>query len=276
MLTFGSLFAGIGGFDLGFERAGMKCVFQVEKDKYASQVLCKHWPDVPRYGDITKFCRMLYDCERRTDDVVWCPRCDSDYADCECVGTHQLLDEIGCYPDLLCGGFPCQDISNARTTQGDPAGLDGERSGLWREFRRVLCELRPRWVVAENVGAVRVRGLSAVLWQLAELGYVSEWLSLPAAAVGAPHKRERVFIVAHADGEGLEGNVGPLVAREIERRQNADAARSDWFHAASRVLRSADGVSCRMDRLRCLGNAVVPQVAEVIGRAILEFESVAS
>jgi DNA (cytosine-5)-methyltransferase 1 len=82
--------------------------------------------------------------------------------------------------------------------------------------------------------------------------------------------------VAHADGEGLEGHVGPLVAREIERRPDADAARSDWFHAASRVLRSAHGVPCRMDRLRCLGNAVVPQVAEVIGRAILELESVAS
>ena len=163
-LTFGSLFAGIGGFDLGFERAGMRCRWQVEIDKYANRVLEKHWPRVARWDDITTF-----------------PPAFGDWS-----------------VDVICGGFPCQDISYA----GLGAGLDGERSGLFFEAIRVVQQLRPRIVVMENVAALLTRGLDRVLGTLAEIGYDAEWHCIPAASVGAPHIRNRAFIVAYSDDSG--------------------------------------------------------------------------
>ena len=157
-ITFGSLFAGIGGLDLGLERAGMACRWQVEIDDYCCQVLAKHWPTVERYEDV------------RT------------------VGIRNLESV-----DLICGGFPCQDISSA----GKRAGIEGQRSGLWSEFYRIICELRPRYVLVENVAALLVRGMDRVLGNLADGGYDAEWDCIPAAAVGAPHIRYRVFILAH-------------------------------------------------------------------------------
>jgi DNA (cytosine-5)-methyltransferase 1 len=168
-ITFGSLFAGIGGFDLGFERAGMSCRWQVEIDDYATKVLKKHWPNVHRERDIR-----------------------------EC-GRHNL-ERV----DVICGGFPCQDISYA----GRGAGLDGERSGLFFEAVRVVCELRPRIVVLENVAALLTRGLDRVLGTLAEIGFDAEWHCIPAAALGAPHIRDRVFVVAYAKHDGFTASEG--------------------------------------------------------------------
>jgi DNA (cytosine-5)-methyltransferase 1 len=156
-LTFGSLFAGIGGFDLGFERAGMECKWQVEIDDYSTKVLEKHWPQVHRERDI------------RT------------------VGSHNLETV-----DIICGGFPCQDISYA----GLGAGLDGERSGLFFEAIRVVRELQPRVVVLENVAALLTRGLDRVLGTLAEIGYDAEWHCIPAAYVGTHFRRDRLFVIA--------------------------------------------------------------------------------
>src|SRR6476661_6834913 len=130
MLTFGSLFAGIGGIDLGLERAGMRCAWQVEIDDYATRVLAKHWPDVTRFRDVRS------------------------------VGAHNLTPV-----DLLAGGFPCQDISDA----GKRAGIEGARSGLWSEFARLIGELRPRYVLVENVTALLRRGMGTVLGDLAAL-----------------------------------------------------------------------------------------------------------
>ena len=166
--TFGSLFAGVGGLDLGLERAGMRCGWQVEIDDYCTWVLEKHWPNVQRYGDVR-----------------------------EC-GSHNLAPV-----DLICGGFPCQDVSHA----GERKGLkEGTRTGLWYEFARIIRELRPRWVLAENVpGLLSVdsgRGMGTVLRDLAACGYDAEWDCIPAAAFGAPHLRYRVFIVAHHRGSG--------------------------------------------------------------------------
>ena len=158
-LTFGSLFAGIGGFDLGLERAGMVCKWQVEIDEYASKVLAKHWPNVHRW-----------------DDVRTWPQENTEYV------------------DVICGGFPCQDISYA----GLGAGLDGERSGLWFEFARVVREMEPRFVIVENVAALLTRGLDRVLGTLAAIGFDAEWHCIPAASVGAPHIRDRVFVVAYS------------------------------------------------------------------------------
>ena len=176
MLTVGDLFSGIGGFSLGLERAGMKTAWFSEIDPYASAVLRKHWPDVPNHGDIRGIR----------------------------AGAVERVD-------LLCGGFPCQDISNA----GKRAGIDGERSGLWSEYARVIGELRPRYVVVENVAALLGRGLERVLGDLAALGFDAEWHCIPASAVGAPHRRDRIWIVAHARCDGGErwGGLG-----ELERR----------------------------------------------------------
>lgn len=223
-LTFGSLFAGIGGFDLGFERAGMVCKWQVEIDDYANRVLAKHWPHVHRERDIT-----------------------------EC-GRHNLEPV-----DVICSGFPCQDISYA----GLGAGLDGERSGLFFQAIRVVCELRPRFVVLENVAALLTRGLDRVLGTLAEIGYNAEWHCIPAAAVGAPHIRDRVFILA--DSARIVRNGGGFGAEQTRRQKPAD---SGWWNAEPQLGRVAHGIPARVDRLRGLGNSVVPQVAEWIGTRV--------
>jgi DNA (cytosine-5)-methyltransferase 1 len=162
-MTFGSLFAGIGGMDLGLERAGMTCKWQVEIDPFCRKVLAKHWPSVRRHDDVKTF--------PPNDTEDW-------------------------NVDLICGGFPCQDISFA----GKGAGLVGERSGLWFEYARIVRDLRPKYVLVENVSALLVRGLDSVLGSLASFGYDAEWHCIPAAAVGAPHIRDRVFVLGHTDG----------------------------------------------------------------------------
>ncbi len=173
-LTFGSLFAGIGGMDLGFERAGLQCKWQVEIDPYCQKVLAKHWPNVTRWDDVKTF-----------------PPESGDWN-----------------VDIICGGFPCQDISFA----GRGAGLDGERSGLFFEVIRVAEQLQPRMLVLENVAALLNRGLDRVLGALAEIGFDAEWHCIPAAAVGAPHIRDRVFLLAYPEHRGLQ-----------ERRRTSDA-----------------------------------------------------
>jgi DNA (cytosine-5)-methyltransferase 1 len=227
--TFGSLFAGIGGIDLGLERAGWECRFQVEWDPYCQHVLAHHWPDVPRYGDITR--------------VDWnsVPRVD-----------------------LLAGGFPCQPFSLA----GQRRGKSDER-WLWPEFAAAIRALRPRLVLVENVPGLLAGhgGMGAVLGDLAELGYDAEWDSVPAAAVGAPHLRYRVWIVA--DAASLRSR---SLGEDDDGPRRADGpfrGRRQWLSEPD-VGRVAHGVPARVDRLRALGNAVVPQVVEVIGRQLLK------
>lgn len=231
MLTFGSLFAGIGGMDLGLERSGMTCKWQVEIDEYATRVLAKHWPDVTRYRDVRD------------------------------VGKHNLESV-----DLICGGFPCQDISNA----GKRAGIDGERSGLWSEYYRIICELRPRYVLVENVAALLGRGMGRVLGDLAAGGYDAEWSVLSACAVGATHTRERVFIFAYREAQrpiqGAESfQAGHLPFQFRREARGFGVLRMDQ----SPVVGSRDGIPGYFHRNAALGNAVVPQVAEWIGRRII-------
>jgi len=155
-LTIGSLFSGIGGLELGLERAtGARTIWQVERDPFCQRVLAKHWPDATRYDDVC---------------------------------TASALPFV----DVMCGGFPCQDISVA----GKGAGIDGERSGLWREYARIIDETKPRTVVVENVAVIASRGLARVLHDLAGLGYMGTWGVVAAASVGAPHLRRRLFVVA--------------------------------------------------------------------------------
>ena len=196
-MRFGSLFAGIGGFDLGLERAGMECAWQVEIDPWARRVLARHWPSVPRYEDVKE------------------------------VGHHNLEPV-----DVICGGFPCQDISHA----GKRAGIGGERSGLWGEYARIIRELRPRYVIVENVGALLVRGIDVVLRDLAESGYDAEWDIISAAAVGAPHLRERVWIVAYPDHGQRAGQ-----AEEIRTGRDASHyGREDVAYPQSSRLQGSD------------------------------------
>lgn len=290
-LTVGSLFSGIGGFDLGLERAGMLVRWQCEADAFCRQVLAKHWPGVPCFDDIITL------------------------ANPPAV-------------DVLAGGFPCQDLSVA----GKGAGLSGSRSGLWSEFARLIGEVGPRYVIVENVPTLKSRGLERVLGEMAALGYDAEWDCIPATAVGAPHRRDRIWIVAYpqreqlreqprrrggacwsypaltsVDGEAraladpqqprLEGQRPESGQSQVAQSGNggalADAdeqqpgfcgrfgesgeAESGWhihqWLVEPDVGRVANGVPARVDRLRSLGNALVPQIAEWIGHRIVEYEA---
>ena len=246
------LFSGVGGFSLGLHWAGMHTAAFCESDPFARRVLARHWPGVPCYPDI----RCLTAADLRADGV---PR-----------------------PGLVCGGFPCQDVSTA----GSGAGLDGARTGLWREMERLVAEVRPGWVLAENVPALRVRGADRVLAGLEALGYAVWPLVVGAAHAGAPHRRGRVFVVgclgnggrpllADAGGAGLEvrlaGPAGAAPDLPVERR-------GGW-PAGPRVRRVADGLPGGVDRaarVRALGNAVAPGVAAMLGRAILRAEAEAA
>jgi DNA (cytosine-5)-methyltransferase 1 len=237
------LFSGIGGFSLGLERAGMRTVAFCEIDPYARAVLKKHWPDVPCYEDVR---------------AVTADRLRADGIEC----------------DVICGGFPCQDISFA----GEGAGLAGSRSGLWSEYRRLVSELRPRHVIVENVAALLGRGIDRVLGDLAEIGYDAEWHCIPASALSAPHRRDRVWIIAYPDSDrrGLSADIARRLHAE-RRPQLWESFRTTDFGIRVQELAAfcgtADGLSARVDgRLHALGNAVVPQVVEVIGRAIMEAE----
>lgn len=245
-LTFGSLFAGIGGIDLGLERAGMQCQWQVEIDDYATKVLAKHWPNVARFRDVR-----------------------------EC-GSHNLTAV-----DVAAGGFPCQDISDA----GKKIGITGERSGLWKEFKRIIGELRPRYVIVENVAALLGRGMDVVVGDLSELGYDTEWSIISACTLGAPQTRERVFIVAYsrqineqrwrrsdAGGACPEARTSRLRAQRTAQAQRLTEIAS-WWASEPDVGRVAHGVPSRLDRLGAIGNAVVPQAAEYIGHLINEYEA---
>jgi len=270
----GSLFSGIGGLELGLERAGMEVVWQVEIDDFCNRVLEKHWPDVKRYRDVRE------------------------------VGKHNLEPV-----DLICGGFPCQPVSQA----GEKRAQEDDR-WLWPEFARIVRELGPNFVLVENVPGLLARGMGDVLRDLAALRYDAGWESIPASAVGAPHRRDRVWILAHTEiitertrlcaggptwewgrrfshgggkkvlanptGERLEGwdngskGVHPGCVRLLPSRPG-ERLRDPWAIEPN-VGRVAYGIPNRVDRLRALGNAVVPQVAEWIGHQILAAELIAS
>lgn len=245
------LFSGIGGFSLGLERAGgFKTVAFCEIIPYCQRVLAKHWPGVPLYDDITKL-------------------------------SADTLSRDGIAVDVLCGGFPCQDISLA----GKRIGIEGERSGLWKEYARLICELRPRFAIMENVPGLLSLGMGRVLGDLAKIGYDALWDCIPAAAVGAPHRRDRVWIVAYPNGARLArqgSTIRAFATRPAARewRLIAQAISYDPIALCGRlaglptpfVQRGDDGVPHWVDRLRALGNAVVPQIPELIGRAILKSE----
>ena len=195
-MTVGSLFSGVGGLDLGLEWAGFETKWFCEIEQFPQQVLKNHWPGVPVYDDVKKI---------KADAVV--------------------------PVDVIAGGFPCQDISWAGVGRGinyDLSEQEGTRSGLWWEMWRVIRDLRPRYVIAENVPALTHRGLDIVLGSLAQIGYDAEWQTISAASVGAPHIRERVFIVACANDPRPQGREG-LRERGGQRTSGEGVSQPDWF-----------------------------------------------
>ena len=233
------LFSGIGGFSLGLERAGMETVAFCEFDKHAQKVLKKHWPDVPIYDDV------------RTLDGK------------------QFKGSV----DVVCGGFPCQDLSVA----GKKAGFDGARSSLYREMLRIIGECMPRYAIFENVTGLLTgesgRWFGQFLYDLAEIGFDAEWHCIPASELGAHHHRDRVWIIAHAYSERLEGRVIGESIRWGGQELGTEALVDYDNKKASpkpEFCRGHDGIPKKSHRLKQLGNAVVPQIPEVIGRAIME------
>jgi DNA (cytosine-5)-methyltransferase 1 len=252
-------FSGIGGFSYAAERivGGFETVAFVEREPFCQQILSKHWPAVPIYDDITTFNPEPYSA------------------------------------DVVCGGFPCQDISLA----GKQAGIkEGTRSGLFYELMRVVRLVRPQYVVLENVSAILANGLDIVLGALAEAGFDAEWACIPASAVGACHQRDRWWLVAYPastiakqhephtwrqfEGRNMQtdwnSNQEISVNAAYPSRQGQQRPKPAWRHAAGSLRpnwggylsepvlrRGDDGLSHRVDRIRALGNAVVPQVAAI-------------
>jgi DNA (cytosine-5)-methyltransferase 1 len=313
------LFSGIGGFSLGLEKAGFETAAFCEFDEHARKVLKKHWPTVPIFNDVNTLTGL------------------------------EVEFTVGKI-DVICGGFPCQDISVA----GKQRGLINEegsvtRSGLWFEYKRLIGELRPSYVIIENVANLRSNGLVTVLQDLWSLGYDAEWNVISARSIGAVHLRERLWVVAYpnrdrsekgiplqagnegkslftrgtseerkikssdSDGEGLEGhgkagNVGQVRAQipsssrslfapypddvrlgesvateeeKSERWAKRTACFRNWWEAESEFCRMDDAISSGLDeserfrkqRIKQLGNSIVPGIAEIIGNAIMEYES---
>ena len=325
------LFSGIGGFALAARNVGWETVGFCEIDPYCQKVLAKHWPGVPIYEDVRNVRRYEVSdtgCKRVHEQGVIAKtgtgRSDGhgngwDGIPCqqETKATGQRLCTDGTTTvgpiDIITGGFPCQDISYA----GKGAGIDGERSGLWSELARIIGEVRPRYAVLENVAALLSRGLDRVAGDLAEIGYDCEWHCIPASYVGAPHRRDRIWIVAYPNSDAGTGPTGfaqfqreildetgrsqtldrPRAVREgsyatvadtdqprLERRlreilrerarervtrSSCDPWDGNWV-AEPDVGRVANGIPKRMDRLRGLGNAIVPACAQVIFEAINE------
>ena len=282
------LFSGIGGFSLGLERAGMKTVQFVENDPYCQKVLSKNFPGVPIHGDIKTF---------HYDKPV----------------------------ELISGGFPCQPYSHA----GEQRGKEDDRH-LWEEYLRIIQSVRSRWVLGENVSGIINMELDQVLSDLASENYSCQSLVIPACAVNAPHRRDRVWIiarrnamgnseynglstakesrspssisnnssqgenktfqskgtsgrsniknVAHANKERIQGRkeTGNLESEGTQRNQfslrcSQRRIGKNWSFEPE-LGRVANGIPSRVDRIKSLGNAVVPQIVEIIGRAIMEIE----
>lgn len=227
----------------------MKCKWQVEIDPYCQKVLAKHWPNVERHDDVRTFAAE-YD-ERL-------------------------------HVDVICGGFPCQDISQNKP---NAEGLAGARSGLWSEYLRIVRVLRPRFFVIENVSAFLFRGIGRVLCDIASSGYDAEWQTISASGFGAPHKRSRVFVVAKCPSVGFDadaifkrspqktnGTKQQSRIRNWPGRIKSNGTRSNrirWI-PDSELCGVANGIPDKLDRYKGLGNSIVPQVAEYVGRLIIE------
>ena len=273
------LFSGIGGFSLGLERAGFETVAFCEIDKYCRLVLQKHWKDIKIYNDVREITRQQYE----QDGLE--------------------------LPEIITGGFPCQPFSVAGRQKGSR-----DNRYLWPEMFRIIKEFKPRWIIAENVrGIINIQDgvvFEGVHADLESQGYETQTFNIPAAGVGAPHRRERVWIVANSrrtirgkQSTRNKESIGPETSQETKRSADSDSVarsserekimanskrvyvqgqhdgsgkeqsrRGGWWEVEPNVGRVADGLPGRVHRLKGLGNSIVPQIAEEIGKAILKAE----
>ena len=247
-LTHLSLFSGVGGLDIAAEAAGFVTVGQCEFANYPTRILEKHWPDVPRWRDVKDLNAESF--RRRTG-----------------------LETVVC----ISGGFPCQPHSLAGKRQAS-----ADEHDLWPEYRRNIGEIKPRWVVAENVlgllSSEDGRFFRGILRDLSELGFDVGWCAYPASWVGAIHRRERVFTVAHYRGERRERVCEKPICRQLALSWCEDVGGPEkWAERCNlftpKLCGTGDGVANKVDRLRCLGNMVVPQQAYPIFAAIAEIEN---
>lgn len=237
-MKFLSLFSGVGGMDLGFERSGMECVGQVEIDGWRRSILSKHWPSVPKYKDIYEF----------------------------------TGNEVGAV-DLVCAGYPCQGESGAgkRLAQND-------NRWLWPETIRVIKVKGPTWFVGENVINHEGLGLKLVVADLESAGYSVRSFIIPSAACGLPTVERHIWVVATTDEERLQGNFKeslswePYLSEEFQRGDKINFGR--WSLPSSRVCRVGERPANWMDRIKAIGDSAPPQVVEIIGRAIMESERI--
>ena len=231
------LFSGIGGFALAAQRIwkeNLNILGFCEIEPYAQKVLNKNFPGVPVYKDIKE------------------------------LNGNKFKDI-----DLITGGFPCQDISIA----GYGKGIEGDRSGLWSEMLRVISEIRPRFALIENVSAITFRGGTRVVSDLAEIGYDTEWQTISAAYVGALHRRNRMWFVSYPSdsrsehskhGEGKTDPEQTEMVRQCQRGLFGNKGEFREEIRSTEFVRKSNGIPHRMDRIKGLGNAIVPQVAEII------------
>jgi DNA (cytosine-5)-methyltransferase 1 len=245
------LFAGIGGFSYAAHQLGWQTVAFVEKEPFCQRILANNFPGVPIYDDVRNY-----------------------------NGTEHTAD-------IVCGGFPCQDVSTA----GKAEGIDGERSSLYVEMLRIIRNLRPQYVVVENVAGLLGRGLGRVLGEFSQIGYDAEWRVFSACEFGLPHTRQRMFIIAYPNGKFgvdrfcLEGCRPPTTWGSITEiggtdrdifklASSADSLLSGWSekYRASPLVRNDDGIPDRLDRIKALGNSIVPQIAYEIFWAIQQNE----
>ena len=280
-MNYGSLFAGIGGFDLGLERAGMECAWQVEIDEYCTRVLEKHWPDVRRFRDVKELHGVLAHATgdgQHSTKVRGSTRETNDNRE---EGKNKGSGIEGrssswsgmegqcpsCLPpvDLICGGFPCQPYSVA----GKRRGAEDDRN-LWPEFLRIVRELRPAWVVGENVPGIVPMYLDTVLADLEGEAYTCWTFNIPACAFDAPHRRERIFVVAHAESylRGTSGDYrskssdggdtllayasksGLEIGQGKQRNNGAQqqtAIGASWWTVEPDVCGMVDGISPKLD-----------------------------
>lgn len=243
------LFSGIGGFSLGLERTGgFETVAFCEIEKYPQKVLQKHWPNVPIYDDVREL-------------------------------TYERLKSDGIRADVICGGFPCQDVSKA----GKQAGIgEGTRSGLWSECARLLGEVRPRYAIFENVTVLlsgdNGRWFEQVLWDISKVGYDAQWSCIRASEFGAYHHRDRVWILAYPSSKRLQGSqeVRYFTGQRSEQQQYpARLFRGirEVSPIEPTIRRMDDGVPNYSHRIKALGNAIYPPIAEYIGNQILKHEN---
>lgn len=298
------LFSGIGGFSLGLEKTGgFETIAFCEIDEHCHKVLNKHWPSVEQFTNVSQLSYFNRFLQQSDDGEIL--RCLEDQTDI----------------DVICGGFPCQDISVAGKQRGliDEQG-NNTRSGLWFEYARLIREIKPRYVIIENVAALRSNGLTQVLQDLRTLGYDAEWNIISARSIGACHLRERLWIIAYPSSQRLEGCSVTRESISTDREETLSepraagssqcfkttntnnirlwesfttekakqewwtkttASQRDWWQAESSICRMDDAISTglhegerfRKQRIKQLGNSIVPGIVEIIGRAILEREA---